>query len=124
MRYWRDPVSTTGLAHTEVLVLLVHRRFDWRRIYPLLVNTLSLTGAAMPIIGAATAKPRYLAAARLGFLSVPAIVLFGALPFPVARAMDVHDDALWRWRSWWRCPACRSGSCRARSVFDILSVLC
>ena len=48
-------VSTVGVVYTTVLGLLVYRQFDWRRIYPLLVDTLSLTGAVMLIIGTATA---------------------------------------------------------------------
>ena len=35
--------------------LLVYRQFDWRRLYPILVDTVSLTGAVMMIIGTATA---------------------------------------------------------------------
>ena len=48
-------VSTVGVVYTAVLGLLVYRQFDWRRIYPLLVDTVSLTGAVMLIIGTATA---------------------------------------------------------------------
>ena len=39
----------------RALGLLVYRQFDWRRIYPILVDTVSLTGAVMLIIGTATA---------------------------------------------------------------------
>jgi tripartite ATP-independent transporter DctM subunit len=48
-------VSTVGVVYTALLGLFVYRRFDWRRIYPILVDTVSLTGAVMMIIGAATA---------------------------------------------------------------------
>ena len=48
-------VSTVGVVYTTALGLLVYREFDWRRIYPLLVDTVSLTGAVMLIIGTATA---------------------------------------------------------------------
>src|SRR5208337_5513062 len=34
--------------------LLVYRRFEWRRIYPMLVDTAALSGAILLIIGAAT----------------------------------------------------------------------
>jgi hypothetical protein len=37
-------VSTVGVVYTALLGLVVYRQFDWRRIYPLLVDTLSLTG--------------------------------------------------------------------------------
>ena len=48
-------VSTVGVVYTAALGIFVYREFDWRRIYPLLVDTLSLTGAVMLIIGTATA---------------------------------------------------------------------
>jgi len=48
-------VSTVGVVYTALLGLLVYRRFEWRRIYPILVDTVSLTGAVMQIIGTATA---------------------------------------------------------------------
>jgi tripartite ATP-independent transporter DctM subunit len=48
-------VSTIGIAYTVVIGLLVYRQFDWRRIYPMLVETASLSGAILLIIGAATA---------------------------------------------------------------------
>ena len=48
-------VSTVGVVYTALLGLLVYRQFDWRRLYPILVETVSLTGAVMMIIGTATA---------------------------------------------------------------------
>jgi tripartite ATP-independent transporter DctM subunit len=115
-------VSTVGVVYTALLGLFVYRQFDWRRIYPILVETLSLTGAVMLIIGTATAMAwaltqsgfsRWLVATmatvpggKAGFLAItaatfvvlgsvlegiPAIVLFGALLFPVAKAMGVHE---------------------------------
>jgi tripartite ATP-independent transporter DctM subunit len=47
-------VSTIGVVYTAILGILVYRRFDWRRIYPILIETVSLTGAVMMIIGTAT----------------------------------------------------------------------
>src|SRR5471030_543155 len=47
-------VSTIGVVYTAMLGILVYRQFDWRRIYPILVETVSLTGAVMMIIGTAT----------------------------------------------------------------------
>ena len=47
-------VSTVGVVYTALLGLLVYRQFDWRRIYPILAETVSLTGAVMMIIGTAT----------------------------------------------------------------------
>jgi tripartite ATP-independent transporter DctM subunit len=115
-------VSTVGVVYTALLGLLVYREFDWRRIYPLLVETLSLTGAVMLIIGTATAMAwaltqsgfsQWLVSSMaavsnggIGFLAItaivfvvlgsvlegiPAIVLFGPLLFPVAKAMGVHE---------------------------------
>jgi len=115
-------VSTVGVVYTAMLGMLVYRQFDWRRIYPILVDTLSLTGAVMLIIGTATAMAwaltqsgfsQWLVASmasvpggKVGFLAItavafvilgsvlegiPAIVLFGPLLFPVAKAMGVHE---------------------------------
>jgi tripartite ATP-independent transporter DctM subunit len=115
-------VSTVGVVYTALLGLLVYREFDWRRIYPILVDALSLTGAVMLIIGTATAmawaltqsgfsqwlvatmasvpggKGGFLAITAVAFVilgsvleGIPAIVLFGPLLFPVAKAMGVHE---------------------------------
>jgi tripartite ATP-independent transporter DctM subunit len=115
-------VSTVGVVYTALLGLIVYRQFDWRRIYPMLVDTASLTGAVMLIIGTATAMAWALTQSgfsqwlvsvmagvpggTLGFLAItivalivlgsvleglPAIVLFGPLLFPVAKAMGVHE---------------------------------
>jgi tripartite ATP-independent transporter DctM subunit len=48
-------VSTVGVVYTAFLGLIVYRQFDWGRIYPLLVETVQLTGAVMLIVGTATA---------------------------------------------------------------------
>lgn len=48
-------VSTIGIAYTVVAGLLIYRRFEWRRIYPMLVETAALSGAILFIIGMATA---------------------------------------------------------------------
>ncbi|HML09492.1 MAG TPA: TRAP transporter large permease subunit [Stellaceae bacterium] len=115
-------VSTVGVVYTALLGLAVYREFDWRRIYPILVETVSLTGAVMMIIGTATGMAWALTQSGFslwlvhamasvpggswGFLAVtivafiilgsvleglPAIVLFGPLLFPVAKAMGVHE---------------------------------
>jgi tripartite ATP-independent transporter DctM subunit len=48
-------VSTIGVVYTVLVGLLLYRQFDWRRVYPILVETAALSGAIMLIIGAATA---------------------------------------------------------------------
>ena len=48
-------VSTIGIVYAVIAGLLVYRQFDWKRVYPMLVNTASLSGAILFIIGAATA---------------------------------------------------------------------
>jgi len=48
-------VSTVGVIYTAFLGLVVYRQFDWKRIYPLLVETVALSGAVMLIVGTATA---------------------------------------------------------------------
>jgi tripartite ATP-independent transporter DctM subunit len=115
-------VSTVGVVYTLLVGLLVYRQFDWRRLYPILVETASLSGAILLIIGTATAmawaltqsgfsrqlvasmaampggKAGFLAVSILAFVvlgsvleGIPAIVLFGPLLFPVARAIGVHE---------------------------------
>jgi tripartite ATP-independent transporter DctM subunit len=48
-------VSTIGIAYAMVTGLVLYRQFDWRRLYPMLVDTASLSGAILLIIGTATA---------------------------------------------------------------------
>jgi tripartite ATP-independent transporter DctM subunit len=48
-------VSTIGIVYSVVVGLLVYRQFDWSRIGPMLVQTASLSGAILLIVGAATA---------------------------------------------------------------------
>jgi tripartite ATP-independent transporter DctM subunit len=48
-------VSTVGVVYTALLGILIYREFPLRRLYPLLVETVSLSGAVMFIIGTATA---------------------------------------------------------------------
>ncbi|MFE1601148.1 TRAP transporter large permease [Methylobacterium sp. ID0610] len=47
-------VSTIGIVYAMLAGLLIYRQFDWRRLYPMLVSTASLSGAILLIIGAAT----------------------------------------------------------------------
>jgi tripartite ATP-independent transporter DctM subunit len=47
-------VSTIGIVYGVVVGLLVYRRFDWRRLGPMLVETACLSGAILMIIGTAT----------------------------------------------------------------------
>jgi tripartite ATP-independent transporter DctM subunit len=47
-------VSTIGIAYAVLAGLLIYRTFDWKRIYPMLVETAALSGAILLIIGAAT----------------------------------------------------------------------
>ena len=115
-------VSTIGIVYGLLIGLLVYRRFDWRRLMPMLIETAALSGAILLIIGTATGMAwgltqsgfsRALAAAMTGlpggaasFIAVsivaftilgsvlegiPAIVLFGPLLFPTARAVGVHE---------------------------------
>lgn len=115
-------VSTIGIVYAVLAGLLLYRRFDWRRLLPMLIETAALSGAILLIIGAATAMAwgltqsgfsRSLAATMTGlpggggaFLAVsiaafavlgsvlegiPAVVLFGPLLFPIARAVGIHE---------------------------------
>ena len=47
-------VSTIGIAYSVLIGMLFYRQFDWRKIVPMLVQTVCLTGAILLIIGAAT----------------------------------------------------------------------
>jgi tripartite ATP-independent transporter DctM subunit len=47
-------VSTLGVAYSLLVGLLIYRRFDWRRLIPMLVETAALSGAILLIIGTAT----------------------------------------------------------------------
>ena len=115
-------VSTIGIVYGFVAGLLIYRRFRWRRLMPMLIETACLSGAILLIIGTATGMAwgltqsgfsRALAGAMTGlpggslaFVAVsivafivlgsvlegiPAIVLFGPLLFPIARAVGVHE---------------------------------
>jgi tripartite ATP-independent transporter DctM subunit len=115
-------VSTVGVIYTAAAGLFIYRQFNWRRLYPMLIETASLSGAILLIIGTATAMAWALTQSgfsrqlvsimeqvpggQTGFLAVtivvfmilgsvlegiPAIVLFGPLLFPAARALGVHD---------------------------------
>ena len=47
-------VSTIGIVYGLLVGLLVYRRFDWQRLLPMLIETASLSGAILLIIGSAT----------------------------------------------------------------------
>jgi tripartite ATP-independent transporter DctM subunit len=115
-------VSTIGIAYSVLAGLLLYRRFDWRRLPAMLVDTASLSGAIIFIVGAATGMAwgltqsgfsqdlaramSQLPGGHIGFLlvsiaaftilgsvleGIPAIVLFGPLLFPIARAVGVNE---------------------------------
>jgi tripartite ATP-independent transporter DctM subunit len=46
-------VSTIGIAYAVLAGTLIYRKFDWRRIAPMLAETASLAGAILFIIGCA-----------------------------------------------------------------------
>jgi tripartite ATP-independent transporter DctM subunit len=115
-------VSTIGIVYTMLVGIFVYREFDWRKMYPLLRETASLTGAIMLIIATATAMAWALTQSgfadqlatmlssapggKLGFMAmaivlflvlgsilegIPAIVLFGPLLFPIAKAAGISE---------------------------------
>jgi tripartite ATP-independent transporter DctM subunit len=47
-------VSTIGIVYGVLAGLIVYRRFDWRRLMPMLIETACLSGAILLIIGTAT----------------------------------------------------------------------
>jgi TRAP-type C4-dicarboxylate transport system permease large subunit len=48
-------VATIGVVYTVLVGVFFYRCFDWRRVYPILVDTASLSGAILLVVGAATA---------------------------------------------------------------------
>ncbi len=114
-------VSTLGVAYSALIGLLIYRKFDWKRAGEMLVETASLAGAIIFIIGAATAMAwgltqsgfshdlaramsqiggpgTFMAISVVAFIvlgsvleGIPAIVLFGPLLFPIARDIGVHE---------------------------------
>jgi len=47
-------VSTIGIIYSIVAGLLIYRTFNWKKLYPMMVETAALSGAILFIIGAAT----------------------------------------------------------------------
>lgn len=114
-------VSTIGIFYSLVVGLVVYRQFDFRRAFTMLIDTASLSGAIIFIIGCATAMAwaltqsgfsqdlaalmkslggakTFMAVSLVVFIilgslleGIPAIVLFGPLLFPIAREMGIHD---------------------------------
>lgn len=48
-------VATIGIVYAMVVGTVFYREFDWRRLYPILVDAASLSGAILFVVGAATA---------------------------------------------------------------------
>ena len=115
-------VSTIGIVYSAIVGLVVYHQFDWRRLKPMLVDTASLSGAIIFIVGCATATAwgltqsgfsqdlahamgslpggsyGFLAVSIVAFIvlgsmleGIPAIVLFGPLLFPIARAAGIDE---------------------------------
>jgi tripartite ATP-independent transporter DctM subunit len=114
-------VSTVGIVYTLVVGAIVYREFDWRRAYPMLVETAALTGAVGLIIATATAMAWSITRSGLaqqlanvlahaggaaGFMAlsivlfavlgsvlegIPALVLFGPLLFPIAAQFNINE---------------------------------
>ena len=116
-------VSTVGVVYTVLLGLLVYRQFEWRRIYPILVDTVSLKGAVMLIIGTATAMAWALTqsgfsqwlvsvmagcrAARLGFSqSRLSLSSSWAASSKGSRRSCCLAHCCFRWPRQWACTRC------------------
>ena len=114
-------VSTLGIAYCVLAGLIFYRSFAWGRLHAMLIETASLSGAILLIIGTATAMAWALTQSgfshqladamsrvpggQAGFIAVtivafvvlgsileglPAIVLFGPMLFPIAKALGIH----------------------------------
>jgi len=68
-------VSTIGIVYSTLAGLLIYRRFDWRRLRPMLIETAALSGAILLIIGAATGMAWALT--QSGFSSLLASAMTG-----------------------------------------------
>ena len=115
-------VSVVGIFYTVLVGVFIYREFDWGRMYPILLDTVALSGAILLIIATATAMgwaltqsgfaqqlAAMLAAAPGGTVGImlfsivlfivlgsvlegiPAMVLFGPLLFPVAKAAGINE---------------------------------
>ncbi len=114
-------VSTIGIAYSVIAGLVFYRQFDFGRAVKMLIDTASLAGAIIFIIGAATSMAwaltqsgfsqdlaalmkslggagMFMAVSVVVFIilgsvleGIPAIVLFGPLLFPIAREMGIHE---------------------------------
>ena len=115
-------VSVVGIFYTVLVGVFVYREFDWHRMYPMLLDTVALSGAILLIIATATAMgwaltqsgfaqqlAQMLAGAPGGPVGImlvsivlfmvlgsvlegiPAMVLFGPLLFPVAKAAGINE---------------------------------
>jgi tripartite ATP-independent transporter DctM subunit len=115
-------VSTIGIVYASLVGIFIHRQFDLKRLKPMLVETASLTGAIIFIVGCATAMAwgltqsgfsqdlaagmKAMPGGAVGFMvvsilafvvlgsvleGIPAIVLFGPLLFPIAKAVGIHE---------------------------------
>ncbi|TJX01087.1 TRAP transporter large permease subunit, partial [Neisseria gonorrhoeae] len=47
-------VAAIGVIYTVLVGIFFYRQFDWKRVYPILVDTASLSGAILLVVGAAT----------------------------------------------------------------------
>ena len=115
-------VSTIGIAYAVLAGVLLYRKFDVTRLPAILLETATLSGAILFIIGCATGmawaltqsgfahdlaeamtglpggKYTFMALSLVVFIllgsvleGIPAIVLFGPLMFPIARAVGIHE---------------------------------
>jgi tripartite ATP-independent transporter DctM subunit len=115
-------VSTIGIVYSVLVGIFIHRQFDLKRLKPMLIETASLTGAIIFIVGCATAMAwgltqsgfsqdlanamKTMPGGAIGFMAIsivafvilgsvlegiPAIVLFGPLLFPIAKAVGIHE---------------------------------
>ena len=115
-------VSTIGIVYSLIVGMAVYRSFPGKRWAKMLVETASLSGAILFIIGCATAvswgltqsgfsrelaammaqlpggAPMFLAVSIVAFVvlgsvleGIPALVLFGPLVFPIAKALGIHE---------------------------------
>ena len=108
-------VSTVDIAYTVLAGLFVYCHFNWKRLVPMLVDTASLSGAIVLIIGCATAMawaltPSGFLKALVELIAVVPGDKYGFMALSVI-AVTVLGSVLEGIRRWCCAACCCSGSC-------------
>ena len=92
-------VSTIGIVYAFIIGLICYRQFNWRRLYPMLVETAALSGAILLIIGTATGMAWALT--QSGF-SRQLAASMAAMPGARPDSWSFQLSPSWCWAACWR----------------------